>query len=103
MTAFPLLQYVTNVRTVQKRLQEVEDSIVFINKEEALYKWDQTVYPEVDVIKDNIEPYQRFFGLVLKWQRTEKRFVGLLVVLDVPQVLSQKCLVLTSFSFYDFL
>lgn len=64
----------TDVRTVQKRLQEVEESIVLINKEEVLYKWDLTVYPEVDIIKENIEPYQRLFGLVLKWQRTEKRF-----------------------------
>lgn len=63
-----------DVRTVQKRLQEVEESIVFINKEEALYNWDLTVYPEVDVIKEEIEPYQKLFGLVLKWQRTEKRF-----------------------------
>ncbi|XP_062872057.1 dynein axonemal heavy chain 12 [Trichomycterus rosablanca] len=68
-------QYVTNVRTVQKRLQEVEEAIVFINKEEALYKWDLTVYPEVDVMKQNIEPYQKLFGIVLKWQRTEKRWM----------------------------
>ncbi|XP_072525468.1 dynein axonemal heavy chain 12 isoform X2 [Salminus brasiliensis] len=68
-------QYAMDIRTVQKRLQEVENSIVFVNKEEALYKWDQTVYPEVDVIKENIEPYQKVFGLVLKWQRTEKRWM----------------------------
>lgn len=68
------MQYVIDVRTVQKRLQEIEESIVFINKEEALYNWDLTVYPEVDMIKENIDPYQKLFGLVLKWQRTEKRF-----------------------------
>uniref|UniRef100_W5L7L2 Dynein axonemal heavy chain 12 n=1 Tax=Astyanax mexicanus TaxID=7994 RepID=W5L7L2_ASTMX len=68
-------QYVTEIKTVQKWLQEVEDSISFINKEEALYKWDQTVYPEIDVMKENIEPYQKVFGLVLKWQRTEKRWM----------------------------
>uniref|UniRef100_A0A8B9LBN9 Dynein axonemal heavy chain 12 n=1 Tax=Astyanax mexicanus TaxID=7994 RepID=A0A8B9LBN9_ASTMX len=70
------------IKTVQKWLQEVEDSISFINKEEALYKWNQTVYPEIDVMKENIEPYQKVFGLVLKWQRTEKRFVGSLVCLQ---------------------
>ncbi|XP_066529410.1 dynein axonemal heavy chain 12 [Hoplias malabaricus] len=68
-------QYLTDVRTVQKRLQEVEESIFFINKEEALYKWEQTVYPEVDIIKEHIDPYQKLFGLVLKWQRTEKRWM----------------------------
>ncbi|XP_046897139.1 dynein axonemal heavy chain 12 [Hypomesus transpacificus] len=68
-------QYVTDVRTVQKRLQDAEEAIVFINKEENLYKWDQTFYPGVEVIKESIEPYQKLFALVLKWQRTEKRWI----------------------------
>uniref|UniRef100_A0A8C1KRB1 Dynein axonemal heavy chain 12 n=1 Tax=Cyprinus carpio TaxID=7962 RepID=A0A8C1KRB1_CYPCA len=68
-------QYASDVRTVQKRIQDIEESIVFINKEEALYKWDQTTYPEVDVIKESIEPYQKLFNLVLKWQRTRKRWM----------------------------
>uniref|UniRef100_A0A8C2FTF9 Dynein, axonemal, heavy chain 12 n=1 Tax=Cyprinus carpio TaxID=7962 RepID=A0A8C2FTF9_CYPCA len=58
-------QYASDVRTVQKRIQDIEESIVFINKEEALYKWDQTTYPEVDVIKESIEPYQKLFNLFL--------------------------------------
>ncbi|XP_028438243.1 dynein heavy chain 12, axonemal isoform X1 [Perca flavescens] len=68
-------QYMTDVRTVQKLLQEAEEEIVFINKEEVFYKWDQTCYPELEVIKDSIEPYQKLFGLVLKWQRTENRWM----------------------------
>ncbi|XP_052396332.1 dynein axonemal heavy chain 12 [Carassius gibelio] len=68
-------QYASDVRTVQKRIQDIEESIVFINKEEALYKWDQTTYPEVEVIKESIEPYQKLFSLVLKWQRTRKRWM----------------------------
>ncbi|XP_016404673.1 dynein heavy chain 12, axonemal [Sinocyclocheilus rhinocerous] len=68
-------QYASDVRTVQKRIQDTEESIVFINKEEALYKWDQTSYPEVEVIKESIEPYQKLFNLVLKWQRTRKRWM----------------------------
>jgi dynein heavy chain len=32
-----------------------------------------TKYPELDKLKVNIEPYQKFFNFVLKWQRTEKR------------------------------
>ncbi|TSM04870.1 Dynein heavy chain 7, axonemal [Bagarius yarrelli] len=68
-------QYVTDVRAVQKRLQDVEELIIFVNKEEALYSWDLTVYPEVDIIKENIEPYQKLFVMVLKWQRTEKRWM----------------------------
>ncbi|XP_027026371.2 dynein axonemal heavy chain 12 [Tachysurus fulvidraco] len=67
--------YLKDVRTEQKRLEEIEESIVFINEEEALYNFDLTDYPEVAMIKENIEPYQKLFGLVLKWQRTEKRWM----------------------------
>lgn len=74
------LQYATDVRTVQKRIQDIEDSIVFINKEEALYKWDQTFYPELEVMKETVEPYQKLFNVVLKWQRTKKRFEKSLAV-----------------------
>uniref|UniRef100_A0A8C8JPV4 Dynein axonemal heavy chain 12 n=1 Tax=Oncorhynchus tshawytscha TaxID=74940 RepID=A0A8C8JPV4_ONCTS len=63
------------IMVIQKRLQDAEEAIDFINKEETLYKWDLSSYPVVEVIKESIEPYQKLFGLVLKWQRTEKRSV----------------------------
>ncbi|XP_070246928.1 dynein axonemal heavy chain 12 isoform X4 [Myotis yumanensis] len=68
-------QYVTDVRQLQKRIQESEEAVQFINKEEELFKWEVTKYPELDKLKVNIEPYQKFFNLVLKWQRTEKRWM----------------------------
>uniref|UniRef100_A0A665TVC1 Dynein heavy chain linker domain-containing protein n=1 Tax=Echeneis naucrates TaxID=173247 RepID=A0A665TVC1_ECHNA len=68
-------QYVTDIRTVQKFLQDAKETIDFINKEETFYKWEQTSYPELEVIRENIEPYQKLFGLVLKWQRTENRWM----------------------------
>ncbi|XP_065142099.1 dynein axonemal heavy chain 12-like [Paramisgurnus dabryanus] len=68
-------QYVSDVRTVQKIIQHIEESIVFINKEEELYKWDKTAYPELEVMKETIEPYQKLFNVVLKWQRTKKRWM----------------------------
>lgn len=66
-------QYVADVIKVQKLLQEAEEAIVLINKEEAFYEWDLTSYPEVEVLKESMEPYQKLFGFVLKWQRTENR------------------------------
>uniref|UniRef100_A0A3Q1GHE1 Uncharacterized protein n=1 Tax=Acanthochromis polyacanthus TaxID=80966 RepID=A0A3Q1GHE1_9TELE len=69
-------QYVADVRSVQKFLQEAEDNIVLINKEEAFYKMDPTSYPQVLVIKESIEPYQKLFGFVLKWQRTENGWMN---------------------------
>uniref|UniRef100_A0A671G5X3 Dynein axonemal heavy chain 12 n=1 Tax=Rhinolophus ferrumequinum TaxID=59479 RepID=A0A671G5X3_RHIFE len=68
-------QYVTDVRQLQKRIQESEEAVQFINKEEELFKWELTKYPELDKLKVTIEPYQKFFNLVLKWQRTEKRWM----------------------------
>ncbi|KAL6119092.1 dnah12 [Pungitius sinensis] len=68
-------QYVTDIRTVQRLLQEADEEIVFINKEEAFYKWDQTCYPEVEVIKESIGPYQKLFALVTTWQRTQSRWM----------------------------
>ncbi|XP_077865268.1 dynein axonemal heavy chain 12 [Saccoglossus kowalevskii] len=68
-----MVQYVNDVRAVQKRLTECQESIGFIHKEEALYKWDPTIYPEVEEITHGIEPYQKLFTLVVKWQRAEKK------------------------------
>nr|XP_060483981.1 dynein axonemal heavy chain 12 [Panthera onca] len=68
-------QYVTDVRQLQKRIQESEEAVQFINKEEELFKWELTKYPELDKLKVNIEPYHKFFNFVLKWQRTEKRWM----------------------------
>ncbi|KAG5839016.1 hypothetical protein ANANG_G00229870 [Anguilla anguilla] len=68
-------QYVADVKAVQKRLQEAEDAIAFINKEETLYEWDLTAYPVLETIKESMEPYHKLFGLILKWQKTEKRWM----------------------------
>uniref|UniRef100_A0AAX7UY72 Dynein axonemal heavy chain 12 n=1 Tax=Astatotilapia calliptera TaxID=8154 RepID=A0AAX7UY72_ASTCA len=68
-------QYVADVRIVQKLLHEAEEAITIINKEEAFYKWDLTCFPEVEIINENIEPYQKLFGFVLNWQRTESRWM----------------------------
>ncbi|KAG7262169.1 hypothetical protein CRUP_003831 [Coryphaenoides rupestris] len=56
-------QYLSDVRMIQKRLHDAEEAITFVNKEEALYQWEVTRYPELDAIKENIDPYQRFFSL----------------------------------------
>ncbi|XP_078059400.1 dynein axonemal heavy chain 12 [Mustelus asterias] len=68
-------QYVNDVRTVQKRLQDAEELIEYINSEEALYKWDLTTYPLAENIKVTTEPYQKFFAQILKWQRSEKKWM----------------------------
>ncbi|XP_061590831.1 dynein axonemal heavy chain 12 [Cololabis saira] len=68
-------QGVNDVGAVQKRLQEAEETIVVINKEESFYELELTCYPEVEVMKEDIEPYQKLFGFILKWQRMEERWM----------------------------
>lgn len=68
-------QYVTDVRTVQKRLAEAQEQISFINKEEELFKWEPTNYPEVDNIQVTMEPFQKLYTTVLRWQKAEKRWM----------------------------
>uniref|UniRef100_A0A3P9JWU7 Dynein heavy chain linker domain-containing protein n=1 Tax=Oryzias latipes TaxID=8090 RepID=A0A3P9JWU7_ORYLA len=68
-------EYIADVRTTGKRLQEAEENIVGINKEEAFYKWEITCYPEVKAMKEQMEPYQKVFECILKWQHTESRWM----------------------------
>ncbi|XP_070594569.1 LOW QUALITY PROTEIN: dynein axonemal heavy chain 12 [Erythrolamprus reginae] len=68
-------QYVTDMRTLQKRIQDADEAVTFINKEEKLLNWEQTEYPELETLKVSIEPYQKLFVFILKWQRTEKRWM----------------------------
>ena len=66
-------QYVLDVRAVQKRLGDVQEQIVWINKEEVLYKFQITQFPEVDEISTTIDPFMKLFQIVSKWQRSEKK------------------------------
>uniref|UniRef100_A0A8C5TGG8 Dynein axonemal heavy chain 12 n=1 Tax=Malurus cyaneus samueli TaxID=2593467 RepID=A0A8C5TGG8_9PASS len=68
-------QYVTDLRTLQKALQDTGDAIVALNKEEILLGWKRTEFPLLNHLKTEIEPYQKLFNLILKWQRTEKRWM----------------------------
>ncbi|XP_028906396.1 dynein heavy chain 12, axonemal isoform X2 [Ornithorhynchus anatinus] len=68
-------QYVSDVRALHKRIQDADDLVNFINKEEKLFSWEITKYPELDKLKISMEPYQKLFSSILRWQRTEKRWM----------------------------
>ncbi|CAB3982986.1 dynein heavy chain 12, axonemal-like, partial [Paramuricea clavata] len=70
-----MMQYVKDVQTVQRKLADCTDSITFINEEEDLFKWEQTTYPQLDVIQQSIDPFMKLFSTVLKWQRAEKKWM----------------------------
>lgn len=63
----------TDLRALQKRIQEADETVALINKEETLLEWKQSDFPLLNNLKVEIEPYQKLFHLILKWQRTEKR------------------------------
>uniref|UniRef100_A0A2C9M9T7 Uncharacterized protein n=1 Tax=Biomphalaria glabrata TaxID=6526 RepID=A0A2C9M9T7_BIOGL len=68
-----MAQYVKDVTNVQQRIKELTTQISWINKEEQLYKYPVSVYPDVEDISSSLEPFLRLFNVVLKWQKAEKR------------------------------
>ncbi|KAM9777518.1 dynein axonemal heavy chain 12-like [Neosynchiropus ocellatus] len=68
-------QYASDVRTIQKLVLEAEEEAAFINQEEDFYQLEPSQYPDVHTIKEAIEPYQKLFGLILTWQRTQHRWM----------------------------
>ncbi|KAK7101380.1 hypothetical protein V1264_019769 [Littorina saxatilis] len=68
-------QYVQDVGKVQRRIADIQEQIVWINKEEALFKYPVSVYPDVDDIASQLDPFMRLFNVVLKWQRAEKKWM----------------------------
>lgn len=73
-------QYLADVKAVQKLLQDCEQQIGFVNREEDFYNLDQTAYPEVDVIRDSTDIYHKLFTFILKWEHTESRYgLGLML------------------------
>ena len=73
------------MRLLQNKLKQLENTICWVNEEEALFKFPQTAYADVGDIntiqsgegkmKAEIEPYARLFTTVLKWQKAEKKWM----------------------------
>lgn len=63
----------TDLRTLQKTIQDTDETVAALNKEETLLGWKPSEFPLLNNLKAEIEPYQKLFNLILKWQRTEKR------------------------------
>lgn len=64
-----------HTHSLQKRLGEIQDQIAQINREEELFKWTPTTYPQLDQIHGLLEPYLRLFSTVYRWQKAERRFM----------------------------
>uniref|UniRef100_A0A8C9MJV2 Dynein axonemal heavy chain 12 n=1 Tax=Serinus canaria TaxID=9135 RepID=A0A8C9MJV2_SERCA len=76
-------QYVTDVRTLQKAIQETDETVAALNKEEILLEWKPSEFPLLNNLRAEIEPYLKLFNVILKWQRTERRWMdGTFLELD---------------------
>ena len=86
-------------RLLQNKLKSLENTICWVNEEEALFKFPQTSYQDVGDIstissgegkmKAEIEPYARLFNTVLKWQKAEKKWMdGAFLDLNSHQITS---------------
>ena len=68
-----MTQYLQDVRAVQKRLTDAQEQIVWLNKEEVLYKQATTQFNDIEEIAGLIDPFFKLFQVVLRWQRAEKK------------------------------
>ena len=83
--------------SLQKRLTEVQEQIVQINKEEELFKWTPMTYPQLDRVQTSLEPFVHLFWTVLKWQKAEKKFMdGTFLEIDAEDTQAKVCVCLES-------
>jgi len=68
-------EYAQDVKSVQKKITEVENEIEWINQEENQFRMAKTEYPQLDLIRNAVDPYFRLFTTVRKWQISEKKWM----------------------------
>uniref|UniRef100_U3K1D6 Dynein axonemal heavy chain 12 n=1 Tax=Ficedula albicollis TaxID=59894 RepID=U3K1D6_FICAL len=69
--------------TLQKTIQDTDETLAALNKEETLLGWKPSEFPVLNNLKTGIEPYHKLFNLILRWQRTERRWMdGTFLELD---------------------
>ncbi|KAI8825055.1 dynein heavy chain and region D6 of dynein motor-domain-containing protein [Fimicolochytrium jonesii] len=79
--------YVKKVQTLAKQLQSAADTIATFNKEEQLFGWSVTVYPQRKKIMQLLEPYQALYTTAVNFQKSYKRWMdGNLLELDAEQI-----------------
>ncbi|KAJ3086325.1 Dynein heavy chain 7, axonemal, partial [Quaeritorhiza haematococci] len=79
--------YVKKVQALQKQLQAAADTISSFNKEEQLFGWTVTVYPQRKQIMASLEPYQALYTTAVNFQKSYKKWMdGNLIELDAEQI-----------------
>jgi len=53
----------------------VGEQVVHINREEELFKWAPSSYPQLETIHSAVEPYEKLFTTIQNWNTAEKRLL----------------------------
>ena len=63
-----------------------------INKEEELFKWTPTTYPQLEQVQSSLEPFMHLFSTVSKWQKAEKKLMdGTFLEIDAEDTQAKVC------------
>ncbi|KAJ3313775.1 Dynein heavy chain 7, axonemal [Boothiomyces sp. JEL0838] len=79
--------YVKKAQNLAKQLQTAQETVAGFNKEETLFGWPITSYPQRKKILATLEPFQALFTTAVNFQKGYKRWMdGSLLELDAEQI-----------------
>nr|CAD7410663.1 unnamed protein product [Timema poppensis] len=61
--------YVQHIMKLLRKMNVFDQQVTWINKEEALFKFPLSTYPELDELKNIIFPFSRLVFQIYKWKR----------------------------------
>lgn len=67
-----LPSYLEEIRKFLRNLEKFDDDVTWINQEEALFKFPISIYPELDELKNFINPFAKLLFMCHRWQRKYK-------------------------------
>lgn len=67
--------YAKKVAGLMKQAQVAAETIAAFNREEQLFQWEQTQYPQRTEIMARLEPYQQLYGTVVQFQKNNKKWM----------------------------
>ncbi|CAG7837267.1 unnamed protein product [Allacma fusca] len=79
-------EYCDDLKYVHKRVHALEKGIEWINNEETLFKFSLSQFPDMEEIKNQLDPYTRLFTVASKWQKLEKKYMDGDFKLDVEAI-----------------
>nr|XP_018918133.1 PREDICTED: dynein heavy chain 7, axonemal [Bemisia tabaci] len=67
-----IYEYVLFIKTFLRKIEQFDSVVQWINKEEMLFKYPLSTYPDLDELKSIVHPLAKLIFLSNKWFRTKK-------------------------------